>query len=815
MSTAAPEQARTDLRLVPAALGSWAAVLMGLWVGWPAAAILAACGALVAVVGAMASGRSRAPWLGRPRAPWLAWPRAPWLARGSAALIAAGAATAATALVTAAQVHHATANPVRTAATSSAAATVRVKIADDPRPLRQPGYAGRPSGADRYAVAAELSAATVAGTTWNTGGRMLLLVPADGWRGLLPGQHVTAEGLLAAPARNDLTVAVMHVRGPPRDVGAPPWWQRAAGTARDGLHRAAGVLPEQSAGLLPSLVVGDTSGLPTTVTEEFRAAGLSHLTAVSGTNVAIVCGAVLVLLRLLRVGPRTSAVLTGAALIGFVVVARPSPSVLRATVMGAIMLLALLLGRGRSALPALAVAVLGLLLVDPELGVEPGFALSVLATAALVVLAPRWSAALRERGVPAGVAEALAVPVAAHLVTAPLVAALSGQVSLVAVVANLLAAPAVAPATVLGALAAVLSPFDSGVAELVVRLAGPFVGWLVAVGHHSAVLPGAAVRWPAGPVGGLLLAGVAVATLVLLRLRRLRTLVAAAGLGVLMVLVPTRFVPPGWPATGWAVVACDVGQGDALALATSEPGRAVLVDAGPDPGPAQACLDRLGVHRVPLVVLSHLHADHIGGLAALLDGRTVGAVAIGQLHEPAWAFDQVRRLTELAGVPLVELQAGQRLRWPGLSIEVLGPRRRPPPLVDDDGTPVNNASLVLRADTNAGRLLLTGDVELAAQAELLASGVDLHADVLKVPHHGSRYSAPAFLDAVRPRIALVSVGAGNRYRHPSRETLTALSSAGATVLRTDERGDIAVTGGPPQLSFVARGDPRPSPGHPP
>jgi competence protein ComEC len=642
---------------------------------------------------------------------------------------------------------------------------------------------------------------------------VLLLAPAEGWSGLLPGQEATADGLLAPPDRADLTTAVLRVRGPPRDVGAPPWWQRVAGSVRDGLRDASSVLPEQPAGLLPSLVDGDTSGLSTTVTDEFRVAGLSHLTAVSGTNVAITCGAVLLLLRLLRVGPRTAAALAGVALVAFVVVARPSPSVLRAAVMGAVMLLALLTGRGRSALPALAVAVLGLLLVDPELGVEPGFALSVLATAALVLLAPRWAAALRDRGVPVGVAEALAVPAAAHVVTAPVVAALSGQVSLVAVVANLLAAPAVAPATVLGVLAAAVSVVDGGAAEVVVRLAGPFVGWLVAVGHHAAVLPGAALHWPHGAAGALLLAGVTVGALALLRLRRLRTLTAAAVLGALLVLVPTRFAPPGWPAAGWAVVACDVGQGDALALATSEPGRAVLVDSGPDPGSVRSCLDRLGVHRVPLVVLTHLHADHIGGLAALLDGRTVGAVAIGPLHEPVWAFDQVRRLTAAAHVPLVQLRAGERLQWPGLSVEVLAPVHQPAHLVDEnDGTAVNDASVVLRADTAAGRVLLTGDVELSAQAELLTSGTDLRADVLKVPHHGSRYSSPEFLAAVRPRIALVSVGAGNSYHHPSQQIVSALTSAGATVLRTDQRGDIAIARTRAGVSTVARGEPRPPPG---
>src|SRR2546423_1395181 len=182
------------------------------------------------------------------------------------------------------------------------------------------------------------------------------------------------------------------------------------------------------------------------VQAEFCAAGLSHLVAVSGTNVAILCGVVLGLARLARLGPRTAVVLAAVVLIGFVVLCRPSPSVLRAAVMGAVALLALVLGRRRSAMPALCAAVLALLVADPSLGSDPGFALSVLATGALVLLAPAWVEALRRRGVPAGIAEAVVVPAAAHVVTAPVVAGLSGQMSLVAILTNLLAAPAVGPA---------------------------------------------------------------------------------------------------------------------------------------------------------------------------------------------------------------------------------------------------------------------------------------------------------------------------------------------------------------------------------
>ncbi|HEX9337219.1 MAG TPA: competence protein ComEC, partial [Pseudonocardiaceae bacterium] len=166
--------------------------------------------------------------------------------------------------------------------------------------------------------------------------------------------------------------------------------------------------------------------------------------------------------------------------------------------------------------------------------------------------------------------------------------------------------------------------------------------------------------------------------------------------------------------------------------------------------------------------------------------------------------------TAAARVPVVELTVGQRLSWPGLTLDVLGPPSAEswPGGDDPSGTVVNNSSLVLRATTAAGRVLLTGDVELAAQADLLESKVDLSAAVLKIPHHGSRFSAPSFLDAVHARIAVASVGAGNPYGHPSPLTLSRLATDGALVLRTDHDGDVAIIRGP---AVVRRGDPRPPP----
>jgi competence protein ComEC len=777
-----------DWRLIPAAGAVWAAAFLGLTISWWCAVVI---GLLATAAGVLVLKR-RLLLLGKDV-------RGQWLRRGMGwSLLVCGAFSIA---LTALRLRGWETDPLRPLAARGESADLIVELSDRPRPIFSSGFAGRQAGAHSAVVRADVRDARVGGAQVPSTGVVVLLVPFDGWAHLLPGQEIRAQGQLA-PGNTE--VAVLRVRGPPEDVKPAPAWQRMAEGLRAGLRQAAGVLSPEPAGLLPALVVGDTSALPRRVGEEFRTAGMAHLLAVSGANLAIVGVAVLLLLRALRFGPRWCAAGAGVTLLGFVVLAGPEPSVLRAAVMGGVGLIALVIGRE----PALAFSVIVLALHDPAMALNIGFALSVLATGALVLLAARWSRSLTGRGVPRLLAEALAVPAAAHLATAPIVAGMSGEVSLVAVGANLLATPVVAPATVLGLLAALAAGPLPWLAEGFVWLAGPELHWMITVGRHAAAIPGAALEWPGGWWGGLLLAVLLAVIVLVLRWKPWRALVIAVVAGLLGVLVPVKVLSPGWPPSGWSSVACDVGQGDAVVLATDDPGRAVLVDAGPDPGAIAGCLSRLGVDRIPLVILSHLHADHVGGLAAVLDERVVGAVAVGSGRLPGWAWRQVRTEADKSGVPVLWLTAGQRLEWPGLTIEVLGPHYTDTRQEQDGeatGTEINNGSLVLRATTRSGRVLLTGDVELTAQADLLDSGTDLTADVLKVPHHGSRYTVPEFLDAVRPRIALISVGTGNPYGHPNPTTVGRLMAKGATVLRTDKDGDVAVVG---ELMVVRRGEPR-------
>ncbi|MDR7300957.1 DNA internalization-related competence protein ComEC/Rec2 [Haloactinomyces albus] len=777
-----------DLRLAPGAAAVWAVTLAGVFSGWVPAAIVTvvACGALLLV--------------------WCTARSARWASGVLVVLLLIGVSAFGIALRT----HQLEQHPLRSVVEQGDRATVRVVLHAAPSPLQGASYGGTRAEA-RAVVRAELRAARIEDRWVRAGGDVLLLVPTHQWRNLIAGHRVTVEAALIPPRGGDLLVAVLPVYAPPKAVSAPPEWQRTAESLRRGLRQAAAaVLGPAATGLLSGLVVGDTSGLPQEVVHEFDTAGLSHLTAVSGANLAIVCGAVLLLLRLVRAGPVVSALGAGAGMLGFVVLAGTEPSVLRAAAMGTITLLALVLGRNRSALPALSAGVIVLLLFSPGLATSAGFALSVAATAALIVLAPGWSAALHARGVPVGMAEALAVPTAAHVATAPLVAALSGEISMVAILANLLVGPVVAPATVFGVAATVIAPLWDRGAELCVWLAAPELKWVLAVADHASAVPGATVEWPSGVSGGLALAGLAAVLLIGLRSTRVRWSLAVLLLMLGVVLVPPRIISPAWPAPGWDLVACDVGQGDSLVLATGVPGEAVVVDTGPVPGVTDACLRRLGVERIPLVVLTHLHADHIGGLSGVLDGRAVGAVALGGLREPAWAMEKVRREVRAAGASLVPLSAGHRLRWPALQLEVLAPAEALARTASEERA--NDLSLVLRATTRTTRILLTGDIELRSQSRLLASDRDLRADVLKVPHHGSRYTIPRFLRAVQPRLALISVGHGNDYGHPSPLIVGTLKRGGTRVLRTDRQGDIAVLTGPDGLRTVSRGDPlRPEP----
>ena len=282
----------------------------------------------------------------------------------------------------------------------------------------------------------------------------MVFAQARDFGAVMVGQPMRFRARITAPTRRDLSVAVITAIGAPTPGRAGPLNRAAYAVRAAFADAAARVLPADQAAMLPALVLGDMSTVTPVTGQEFRTAGLTHLTAVSGANVTIVCGAVLFSARL--IGPRAAVGLAGIALALFVIVVQPSASVLRAAVMGAIALVGVLSSRRRQAIPALAATVLLLMVIAPQLAVDVGLALSVVATAALVIIAPIWSRRLVAAGWPKPLADAVCVACAAQLVTAPLIAGISGRLSLVSAAANLAVAALIAPITVLGSAAAAL-----------------------------------------------------------------------------------------------------------------------------------------------------------------------------------------------------------------------------------------------------------------------------------------------------------------------------------------------------------------------
>lgn len=542
-----------------------------------------------------------------------------------------------------------------------------------------------------------------------------------------------------------------------RSVEPSPWWLRWSNPVRERIKRAAQSGPQQGATLVPALVHGDDSAQSSELKVAFRRSGLTHLLAVSGTNLTIVLVLVLGLATALGARGRWRIGIGILAVLAFVILARPEPSVLRAAAMGSVAVLGLRRG-GRGGARALAWAVLILLVFDPWMSTSAGFVLSVCATAGILFLVPKWIALLN---MPAPVALVITVPLAAQLACAPMLVVLSGEVSLVSVVANALAAPFVAPATIFGLLGGlfsfVLPPFGSALgffasscAELIVQIA------LV-----SANFSGAAFSWTA-PWWALALVCLMFIGALPFVLSQRRVLGLLAVLMLFAIWQPIDF---GWPPKGWVLVACNVGQGDGLVINAGN-GEAIVVDSGPEPFSMARCLRKLEIKKVRMFVVTHDQADHGGGASAV-------KAQITKVHR------------------------GQQFEIGDAHIVVLSPDR------DADLADVNNASAVMLVTVRSVRILLTGDIEAEAQTELANNGIG-GVDVLKVAHHGSGNFSPDFIAATGARIGVISVGEDNDYGHPHPEVLKSMRENRMLIARTDELGDVAVVFDDQRLFVVGR-----------
>ena len=614
-----------------------------------------------------------------------------------------------------------------------------------------------------------------------------VLLFADSAAATVPGSVVRLRAVLHRSGPTDSVAAVGSVLSRMSLVERPPPGQLVAAGLRQGLLERTARLPGDGGALLPGLAVGDTTRVGADLKQAMQDASLTHLTAVSGANCAVVTVAVFALGALLRL-PRALRVLTaGAALAGFVVLVTPQPSVVRAAAMAAIALLCALRGGRAAGVPVLSVAVLVLLVGDPWLAWSAGFVLSVAATAGLLLLAPPLAERIA-RVLPNRLALVLAVPIAAQVACQPVLVLLQPGIPVFGVVANLLAEPAAPLVTVLGLLACLLGPLLPPVAAGIAALAWLPAAWIGLVARTTARLP--QLGWPAGAIGAALAAVLLVAgVLTLMRSApgRFRAVGAATTVLALVVVVGAAAGGAVGRLAGtpgdWTFAACDVGQGDGLVL-NGGGGRYAVVDTGREDAPIAACLSRLGIGRIDLLVLTHWDVDHVGA-ARSLAGRVTTAF-VGPTDGAADVA--LRSQLQGAGATVRQARRGDVARLGRLRLEVLWP---PDPLGPIE--PGNPASITIHVTGGGASLLLTGDLGEDAQNALLAAGALPRVDVVKVAHHGSRDQSPSFYAAAAAVYGIVSVGAGNDYGHPTGRLLGILRETGGQAIRTDQGGLVLVS----------------------
>ncbi len=502
--------------------------------------------------------------------------------------------------------------------------------------------------------------------------------------------------------------------------------------------------------LLAGFLIGDTSRIEEVDVEAMRRSGLAHFVAVSGSNVALFLALLAVAAGPLALGPRRRAVLGLAALPIYVAATRFEPSVMRAAFMAGIALVGRLANVVLEAWQLLALAVSTLLVIDPALTSNVGFQLSVAATAGVLVGA-RWP--LQRRWL-----RPLAVTLGAQLAVAPLLLAHFSAVPLLSPVVNLIAAPMVALATTLGAAGV------AGITPLVLPAAFLADGVLI--------LARGAAPWPqlSGFEFGMVLLGAMV--VVGVPRARLVGVVASAAIVCIAVVSPAAQIDPG------EVAVLDVGQGDAI-LISGGAGQFALVDGGPDETLIVTKLREYGVLSLDLVVLTHVHADHATGLAGVLSSFPVGQVWMDLRPHSTAASAAVLAVAGERAIPIAAPQPGTQFELGPLTLTVEGPIRR-------YASP-NDQSIVVTVDGTERSMLLSGDIETHAQADL----DHLTADVLKVPHQGAGTSDPDWLGSVGSEVAVISVGP-NQFGHPVPWVIDVLDDTNQ-VLRTDESGDVLIS----------------------
>lgn len=567
-----------------------------------------------------------------------------------------------------------------------------------------------------------------------------------------------------------------------------------------------GVSPDAQA-LTLGLAIGDASQASQQLVAEMKIVSLTHLVAVSGANCAIVVGAVYFLLRKLSLRARVFTSI--AVLIFYVFLVGAQPSVLRAAVMASAVMISLLFGRKTNPLLVLSLAVTALLVADPSLAVSISFALSVAATAGILLLAPALYERFKQR-MPKAVALGLGVSASSQLMCFPILLQLQSGLPTYSLLANLLCEPLVAPITVLSLLAVFVSWFPP-LSTAIFYLASFASALIVSIAHFLANLPLATAPWLSGAIGVLFAVLLAASVAFWLKAHSALARFSAGVTAMLCLtasfagLANSAVQMSRWPEPDWQIASCDVGQGDATVLRSEN--RVALIDVGRFEPKIDACLSQLGISKIDLLVLTHFDFDHVGGLAGALKNRQVAVALLSPFEDARPAVEASHDLLHDAGAKSVFAERGMSGSIGSVDWIVLSPSK-----TADEAEDSNDASITMLFRFDEFSLLSLADLGEKGQMRLasemsswLSPWVREHDLVMKVSHHGSADQYAELIEYLQPEVALISVGRSNGYGHPTRRTLDLLARTSSIICRTDQLGSIGLSHSATGFSFASAG----------
>lgn len=557
-------------------------------------------------------------------------------------------------------------------------------------------------------------------------------------------------------------------------------------------------LPTQQAGLLNGMLIGYREGLDKNVQSAFSEAGITHIMAVSGANIAFIIFPLLFLFKKMRVGSRMSYLITLGVLVLFVYVTGFEPSVVRAVLMAGIVLLGKILLREADIFTSLSLAAILMLLHNPLLLSNIGFQLSFAATLSLVLFYPPIKEKIQHRCLPDFIADVLAATLAAQIGVLPISVYHFNQISIISILSNLLVVPLTQLITILGFAMAIIGQVSLGISQWIGYVNCSLLSFVLYVTKVSAEMPFSTVT-VATPRLLLVFLYYAIVIFLLwykpLYHPQISFEAYIYGAAILMAVFAVPYLIP----RGLEVVFLDVGQGDSIFIRTAA-GKTVLVDGGDyssktsksssmgDTVVIPFLLD-YGVMKLDLVVATHGHDDHIQGLRPVLRNFPVSKLVLPKNPDYESEFRSLLDEGQKRRFDVVTCSRGDRI---GLDkntfLDVLHPKEGFIP----QNTTLNNGSIVLKLDYKDTEILLTGDIEEEVEKLLLEDGIDVTSDFLKVAHHGSQTSSiQAFVGAVKAKACAISVGRNN-FGHPSADVVERFENAGVNLFRTDRDGGIVV-----------------------